>query len=274
MKQFKPRLDQFVGNKEEIAKMRINLVKHIPTILVGPPGVGKTSGVYATCEELGLDIIEVNASDVRSGEKLNEYLRSCQMGHFTPTVYLFDEIDGMEKSGAKKIVKMLSISKFPIILTANDLYKVPDEIQKRCEIIKYKQPLLSQVVERIKQIAEDEKIQPNFSRVHGDVRNSILATIYGSEGYGTTNSFQRVTDILEKGIVEGELDFTMKVWLVDNIPRYYTGGKMYEAYQILAKADLYSPEILRLMPKGRGKPIQPVFFKRMKARRTEGDKES
>ncbi|MGH9876558.1 MAG: AAA family ATPase, partial [Nitrososphaerales archaeon] len=41
-----------------------------PVLLVGPPGVGKTTLVKAIVKELGYDMVELNASDVRTKENL------------------------------------------------------------------------------------------------------------------------------------------------------------------------------------------------------------
>ena len=39
--------------------------------LHGPPGVGKTAAVYALARKHDLELLEVNASDVRNAEQIN-----------------------------------------------------------------------------------------------------------------------------------------------------------------------------------------------------------
>lgn len=41
-------------------------------LISGPPGIGKTTSVHLVCQELGMDIIEFNASDTRSKCLLQE----------------------------------------------------------------------------------------------------------------------------------------------------------------------------------------------------------
>ena len=39
-----------------------------PLLLAGPPGVGKTSTVYAVARELDYDVVDINSSDSRNKE--------------------------------------------------------------------------------------------------------------------------------------------------------------------------------------------------------------
>ncbi|MEK6907982.1 MAG: AAA family ATPase, partial [Thermoproteota archaeon] len=45
-----------------------------PLLLVGPPGIGKTTIAFLTAKQFGYDMIGLNASDVRSKSRLNEIL--------------------------------------------------------------------------------------------------------------------------------------------------------------------------------------------------------
>jgi len=45
-----------------------------PILLVGPPGIGKTTIAYLTAKQFGYDMIGLNASDVRSKPRITEIL--------------------------------------------------------------------------------------------------------------------------------------------------------------------------------------------------------
>ena len=45
-------------------------------LISGPPGIGKTSAAHLVAKSLGFDIIERNASDVRSKSLLNANVKS------------------------------------------------------------------------------------------------------------------------------------------------------------------------------------------------------
>lgn len=258
-------IDDMVVNKEEALKLRSNIMKKNHTLVVGTPGIGKTSSVLAIAKESGYDVVEINSSDARTKEKLQIHYKSSLNKHFNKTLYLFDEIDGLDKSGVSTITKMLIYSAHPIVFTANDVYRIPKEITDKCEIIKYKTPNLAQSVERVRQIANELNIQPDYSKVTTDIRQSILSAIYKVDSYESeTNNFKMVEDVFCNRIPIQKPSFLEKIWLLDNVPNFYKGAKIYETYQILALSDLYNPEIMGLISKGSGKVEIPSYFNKSK----------
>jgi replication-associated recombination protein RarA len=258
-------IDDMVVNKEEALKLRANILKKTHTIIVGTPGIGKTSSVLAIAKESGYEVIEINSSNERTKDKLIIHLRTCQNLHFNKTIYLFDEIDGMDRNGVSTITKILSYSIHPVIFTANDTYKIPKEILDKCDVIKYKTPTLAQSIERVRQIANELHIQPDYSKVTNDIRQSILSAIYKVDAYtAETNKFKMIEDLFCNQIPIDKPNFLDKIWILDNIPNFYSGAKIYEAYQILALSDLYSPKLLKYFSKGYGKVAIPNYFNKNK----------
>ena len=68
-------------------------------LLYGPAGCGKTSLVEATAKELGLELIEMNASDFRTREAIERIAKVAATKYslfgFRGKIILLDEIDGI-----------------------------------------------------------------------------------------------------------------------------------------------------------------------------------
>ena len=48
---------------------------------MGPPGCGKTATIYALAEELGYNVLEVNASSKRNGKTVLSHLQEATQSH-------------------------------------------------------------------------------------------------------------------------------------------------------------------------------------------------
>lgn len=101
-------------------------------LLEGPPGVGKTSIVYALANDLGMEVIETNASDTRTRDtlesKLNETIKSRGIMDFIvqskEKLILIDEVDGIygvsDRGAVPTILDLIENTQFPIILCSNE----------------------------------------------------------------------------------------------------------------------------------------------------------
>src|SRR3989338_6791214 len=81
-------------------------------ILHGPPGTGKTTLAYTLAYFLDREIFELNASDFRSKDKLNEVLRPAlkQESLFKKDkIILIDEVDGIvvDKGGLSELMYLI-----------------------------------------------------------------------------------------------------------------------------------------------------------------------
>ena len=120
-----------VGNEEPRAAIVTWLAKWKagtkPLLLVGPPGVGKTTMALLLAEQFGYDMIGLNASDVRSKSKINEILEPV-LGNAAvtgrPAMIFIDEVDGIhgrsDYGGSAALVDIMKRTSVPIILAAND----------------------------------------------------------------------------------------------------------------------------------------------------------
>jgi len=123
-------------------------------LLVGKPGIGKTYTAEQYALQKDLYLVEYNASDDRTALSLKDLSASQSITVSGKKImYLFDEVDNMEKGGSKRLAEFLRSNKsMTIFLTANNLNKVSKEIQNECEVI----PMFSKSQEEIEEILRDE----------------------------------------------------------------------------------------------------------------------
>lgn len=254
-------------------------------LIYGPTGVGKTCSVYALANELGYEIIEVNASDFRNKKSIEELvgnsLKQKSLFHKSKII-LIDEIDGLsgrkDRGGAGAIVKLLDKASFPIILTANDPWQSKlSSLRRRCLIVEFEPLDYSAVFNVLKKICDEEKVK------YDDCALKKLARSVGSDLRGAINDLQILTEH-SKELKENELEelgareqkdsifnvlkliFKSKkldtvlgvfdkvdinldecfLWLDENIGREYTEAEdLVRAYDALAKADVFNGRIRR-----------------------------
>ena len=118
-----------VGNEESRKSLVDWLIKWKkgakPILLVGPPGIGKTTIAHLAAKEFGYDLVGMNASDVRNKSNIEELL-SPLLGNTSllgkPMIFI-DEVDGIhgrsDFGGVEALLKILKEPTIPIILAAN-----------------------------------------------------------------------------------------------------------------------------------------------------------
>ncbi|KAL0574691.1 Chromosome transmission fidelity protein 18 [Marasmius crinis-equi] len=73
-------------------------------LLSGPPGLGKTTLAHVVARQAGYEVMEINASDARSGQIVDDRIRpALEAGHGVrsskPLLLVIDEIDGATGAG-------------------------------------------------------------------------------------------------------------------------------------------------------------------------------
>jgi replication factor C subunit 1 len=120
-------------------------------LISGPPGIGKTSAARIVCAQLGYEVIEQNASDVRNKGAIenaikdlslnksldyfsvagvkkaesNENVLASAIGGLATqkSVIIMDEVDGVgagDRGGIAALIKVIKNCKTPIICICND----------------------------------------------------------------------------------------------------------------------------------------------------------
>ena len=158
-----------------------------PILLVGPPGIGKTTLANLAAKQFDYDLISLNASDVRNKKNIQEIL-SPVLGNETifgtPMIFI-DEVDGIhgraDYGGTEAIIKILKESTVPIVLAANsDLSDKMKSIKKNARVIQFRPlspRLLRFYLNKILQL-ENAKISSDslmklVAESKGDIRSMI-----------------------------------------------------------------------------------------------------
>lgn len=184
--------EEMVGNEEARSKLVLWLRRWKPggkaLLLVGPPGTGKTTTVHLAAEKMGFKLVELNASDSRTKERLSkrigEAIASTSLFGGASLIFL-DEVDGLAGRadyGAIEFVKeAVKRSESPVVMAAND----PDsaEVKKlgsTATRIEFGRPGEAVVERRLLTIAKKEGIRRSPEEIseiaraaNGDLRAAV-----------------------------------------------------------------------------------------------------
>lgn len=257
-----PKLKEFVGNQKKLELLKRCIIDKTPALVWGNPGIGKTSSVYAIALELNLAIIEFNSSDERDKESLDNIRRIARSTGFKDYLILLDEVDGLRNETL--LCEILKHSTHSIVLTANEAHRIPKKVKDLCKEIRFYQPNISDVLERVKVVAESHGIRPKFENISRDVRSSLITTVYGGEKHKNESDFDKVIQIF-KGEPTENIDQSILIWLMDNASQFYWGKDLYDVIQLIALADRTKQmELLSLLPKGGyAQPKYPYYFRQI-----------
>ena len=185
-----------------------------PLLLVGPPGIGKTTLANLAGKNFGYDMISLNASDVRNKKNIQEILQPV-LGNQTvlgkPMIFI-DEVDGVhgrsDYGGVEALINILKEPTVPIILAANN--DSSDKMKKIKKVVKTisLRPLpprllrlyLNMVLEKENAEINPGKLIKLISESNGDIRsmlNSAQALVTGFEP-STERTFESLN--VEEGI--------------------------------------------------------------------------
>ena len=185
-------LEEMVGNEEGRGKLQRILKKWKPgdraPLLVGPPGTGKTTTVHLVARKLGLRLVELNASDSRTKEKLSKKIGEAIASTSLfggPSLIFLDEVDGLAGRadyGAVEFIKdAVRRSENPVVMAANN----PESAEVRklgsaTSKIEFRRPDAPDVKKRLERIAHEEKLAVDEGALakivdvaNGDIRAAI-----------------------------------------------------------------------------------------------------
>lgn len=254
-----------------------------PVLLHGQAGTGKTSLVEALANDLGYELVETNASDVRTKKKLKAELKEAtrQASFYgSRKIILVDEVDGMagnaDRGGTQELNQIVDSSRFPVVLTANDAYDSRiKSLREKSMLVELDSVHTNSIAAHLRDILENEGVEYEDAAVDRIARRAdgqMRSAINDLEAVARGTDSLKVDDLESLGFRDSEQDIfeslkiifktsdaatareatdnleedadTLLQWVRENIPREYTGLQdMASAYNQVSLADLYSGRI-------------------------------
>lgn len=191
------KLDDVAAHKDIIdtIKRLVNENKLPHLLLYGPPGTGKTSTILAVARQMygkqfGSMVLELNASDDRGigvvRQQVQDFASSRTLFGKQFKLVILDECDAMTKDAQfalrRVIEKYTKSTRFCLI--CNYVSKIIPALQSRCTRFRFPPLAESHVRERLRWVAEQEKLDL------GEQGLQALVTLGAGDMRRTLNIFQ------------------------------------------------------------------------------------
>ncbi|KAF0274881.1 hypothetical protein FOG51_00059 [Hanseniaspora uvarum] len=212
-------------------------------MLSGPPGIGKTTTAHLVAKSLGYEIVEKNASDVRSKNQLNDNIKSLLGGtsvnsyfehskeklqqnkNLKKFVLIMDEVDGMssgDRGGVGALTAFIRKTKTPIILICNER-RIPKmrPFDRICLELSFRRPDARAVTPRLMALAQKENFKLDPSIIEqltaisgGDIRlmiNILNMSYHNNKGINKDN-LNELKDSANKDVSIKIFDITAQLF--------------------------------------------------------------
>ncbi len=248
-------------------------------LLAGPPGTGKTTLVHALAREINYELIELNASDVRTGERVKQTvgrgIREVSLFGYVGRMILFDEVDGLhareDAGGLEAVIEIIETAKIPVVMTANNPYDSKFRpLREISHVVNLRELSEKEVVAVLMKICKTERAQCEEEALAaiakstaGDLRAAIndLQMYLTGDRVLTLDKIRRdernpqmsMFKVLDKVYKARWFSEAVKVssspsfdweqyftWVLETIPTVYKDLELLaEAYDNLSKADMF-----------------------------------
>ena len=198
-------LKEVIGHKNSISILSEWLStwsdrKEKAVLIVGPPGIGKTTIVHLLAKQFGYAIAEYNASDTRSVSMLRGLL-GLGMKRLRKEMIIMDEVDGFttqERGGIGELASLIRKTNIPIICIANQLVPKLGPLQKVSLVVKFTRPDKSTIATALMAVCKKEGISRSKAE---------LETLCEHNG----NDIRSLLNQLEFGTASSEKDSSLRL---------------------------------------------------------------
>ncbi|KKK45118.1 MAG: Replication factor C large subunit, partial [Candidatus Lokiarchaeum sp. GC14_75] len=190
-------------------------------LLEGPPGIGKTSIVFALANDFNMEVVETNASDTRTKAALERRLNETSktrgiMDFITQSkekLILIDEVDGIygvaDRGAVPSIINLVQKTQFPIIMCANEYKTNLQPLYKKIRRFEVHRLPNSEVLKIIHKILQKENItflkkedlELLIEKNNGDLRG-IINDIQGISQGNVDGDVKELIQILHRDSIE------------------------------------------------------------------------
>ena len=289
-KKYSPKkLSEVIGQEEAVQKLKDFIVnfakqKRKALFVYGPVGCGKTVSVQALANELNYELLEVNASDTRNAEAIEQIVGNAvkqKSFFYKGKIVLVDEVEGVagtkDRGGLSTLSKIIKETKFPIIVVGNDAYDQKfSDLRKNCTILEFKDLETADILKILEKIVKEEKIDAKEEylrmiarRVAGDARAAITdlqilaADKKITEEEISALSYREKEESMQDALIKifknsdpkiavhafervSEAQDKLMYWVDENLPYEYQNiDDLSLAYHYLSDADIFQKRIIK-----------------------------
>jgi len=243
VEKYRPRtLDDVVGNEETIDRLKVIAKEgNCPHIIIsGLPGIGKTTSIHCIAHQLLGDaykegVLELNASDERGIDVVRNKIKAFAQKKVTlppgrHKIIILDEADSMTAGAQQALRRTMEIfsNTTRFALACNQSNKIIEPIQSRCAILRYSKLRDEQVLKRLLELCEAEKVQYNEEGLtaliftsEGDMRQAInnLQSTHSGFGFVSGDNVFKVCDQPHPLIVQTMLRHCVKGTIEDALEK-------------------------------------------------------